>query len=297
MTTTIDTSCLRRLRAGCAALTAIFSLIAIAPAGAEEIKLAQPGFLTVAFTGDMPGSGWQDGKLIGYDGEIMQQIAERLKLKVQPALMEWSGTIASVQAKRVDVMLGTMGWTEKRTKIMSLSEPIMYFRNGIMQSNKTSWSKLADLEGKKVGTITGFSFVPELRKIKDLELSLYDTADAAVQDLLNGRLDAVIGDPPVVQYAISRNPNWGVHFLAFEDNNPDYPLLTGLGQVVYGMNQENPALVAAVDDVLKEMWATCAFKAIGEKYGLTQDVWYKPVGDNFRAGVDRPKDYQLPTCQ
>lgn len=293
----MDNSCFGRLRAGCAAVAATLVLLATAPAGADEIKLVQPGSLTVAFTGDMPGSGWQDGKLIGYDGEVMQRIADGLKLKVQPALMEWSGTIASVQAKRVDVMLGTMGWTEKRTKIMSLSEPIMYFRNGIMQPNKTSMKTLADLEGKKIGTITGFSFVPELRKIKNIELSLYDTADAAVQDLLNGRLDAVIGDPPVVQYAISRNPGWGVHFIAFEDNNPDYPLLTGLGQVVYGMNQENPALAAAVDQAIKEMWASCAFKEIGAKYGLTQDVWYKPVGDNFRAGIDRPKDYQLPTCK
>ncbi len=276
---------------------AIVIIVLGANAGlADEIKLAAPGSLTVAFTGDMPGSGWQDSKLIGYDGEIMQLIAERLKLNVKPALMEWSGTIASVQAGRVDVMLGTMGWTEQRTKIMTLSEPIHYFRNGIMQSQKTSWSKLSDLEGKKVGTITGFSFVPELRKIKGLQLGLYDTSDAAVRDLLAGRLDAVIGDPPVAQYAISRNPSWGTQFIAFSEANADFPLLTGLGQVVFGMNKDNPALATAVNGALKEMWTTCAFKAIGAKYGLTQDVWYKPVGANFRAGVDRPKDYALPAC-
>ena len=267
-----------------------------AGAWADDIKLVAPGSLTVAFTGDMPGSGWQDGKLIGYDGEIMQHIADHLKLTVKPALMEWSGTIASVQAGRVDVMLGTMAWTEQRTKIMTLSEPIMYFRNGIMQSDKTSWSTLADLEGKKIGTITGFSFVPELRRIKNGQISLYDTADAAVRDLIAGRIDAMIGDPPVVQYAISRNPDWHMRFVAFTDNNPDFPLLTGLGEVVFGMNKTNPGLAEAVDKVLGEMWASCELKTIGTKYGLTQDVWYKPVGANLRAGVDRPKDYKLPAC-
>ena len=272
------------------------AFITAAGAEADEVKLVVPGSLTVAFTGDMPGSGWQDGKLIGYDGEIMQHIADHLKLTVKPALMEWSGTIASVQANRVDVMLGTMAWTEQRTKIMTLSEPIMYFRNGIMQSDKTSWSTLADLEGKKIGTITGFSFVPELRRIKNGQISLYDTADAAVRDLIAGRIDAMIGDPPVVQYAISRNPDWHMRFVAFTDNNPDFPLLTGLGEVVYGMNKSNPALGEAVDKVLGEMWASCELKQIGTKYGLTQDVWYKPVGANLRAGVDRPKDYKLPAC-
>lgn len=232
---------------------------------AKAFELVEQGKLTVAFTSDMPGSGWQDGKLIGYDGEIMQKIADKLGLKIQPALMEWSGMIASVESGRVDVMLGTMGWTEKRTNIMSLSEPIHYFKNGIMQSDKTSWDKLPDLEGKKVGTITGFSFVPELKKIKGLELSLYDSADAAVRDLIAGRIDAVIGDPPVVSFAIKKNPDWHMHFLAFTDTNPDFPLLTGLGQVVYGFNKKNDDLRQKVDAIIDEMWKTCAMKEIGER--------------------------------
>ena len=283
-----------RKLAACALLAAAALCSASLPTRAFE--LAADGKLTVAFTGDMPGSGWQDGKLVGYDGEIMQKIADKLGLKIQPALMEWSGTIASVQASRVDVMLGTMGWTEQRTRIMTLSEPIHYFRNGIMQSSKTDWDKLSDLENKKVGTITGFSFVPELKKIPGLQLALYDTSDAAVRDLIAGRIDAVIGDPPVVSYAIKQNPSWNMHFLAFTDSNPDYPLLTGLGQVVYGFNKKNDDLRQKVDAVIDDMWKTCEMKTIGERYGLSADVWYKPVGQNFRAGVDRPADYKLPAC-
>lgn len=266
-------------------------------AAAQDFNLVEEGKLTVAFTGDMPGSGWQDGKLIGYDGEIMQAISEKLGLEISPALMEWSGTIASVQAGRVDVMLGTMGWTQKRTEIMTLSEPIHYFNNGIMQSVDNNWDSLADLEGKTVGTITGFSFVPELRSIEGLELNLYDTSDAAVRDLLAGRIDAVIGDPPVVGFAISQNPDWGMKFTAFTDNNPDFPLLTGLGQTVFGFNQEDDDLRQAVDAVITEMWASCDMAEIGARYGLVGDAWFKANGENFRAGVDRPADYQLPECE
>lgn len=284
---------LSRRMVTCALLAGSFmSLSSIASA----FELAEQGKLTVAFTGDMPGSGWQDGKLVGYDGEIMQRIADKLGLKIQPALMEWSGTIASVQSGRVDVMLGTMGWTEKRTKIMTLSEPIHYFKNGIMQSTKTNWDKLSDLEGKKVGTITGFSFVPELKKINGLELSLYDTSDAAVRDLIAGRIEAVIGDPPVVSYAIKQNPDWNMQFLAFTDQTPDFPLLTGLGQVVYGINKKNDDLRQQMDAIIAEMWKSCEMKAIGARYGLSADVWYTPSGENFRAGVDRPADYKLPSC-
>ena len=283
----------RRLFNTAFAALATFAL----PCAAFAYDLTEQGKLTVAFTGDMPGSGWQDGKLIGYDGEIMQKIADQLGLAVKPALMEWSGTIASVEARRVDVMLGTMGWTEKRTKIMTLSEPIHYFKNGIMQPAGTGWHTLADLKGKTVGTITGFSFVPELEKIEGLTLKQYDTADAAVRDLLAGRIQAVIGDPPVVGYAINQNPSWKMEFRAFTDSNPDFPLLTGLGQVVFGFSKNNEDLRKAVDAIVLKMWATCAMREIGTKYGLSDDVWYQAKGENFRAGIDRPTDYKLPQCK
>ena len=273
------------------------ALLPHAQAQAQALPTVEKDALTIAFTGDMPGTGYQDGAMIGYDGEILQRVADAVKLKVRPALMEWSGTIASVQAKRVDVMAGTMGWTEQRSKIMTLSDPIHYFKNGITQSSKTDWSRLKDLEGKRVGTITGFSFIPELRKIAGLQLSQYDTSDAAVRDMLAGRIDAVIGDPPVVQYAISRNPQWNLRFNAFTDNNPDFPLLTGLGQVVFGLNKESPELAKAVNAEIAKLWQGCELKKIGERYGLVQDIWYIPVGKNFRAGVDRPADWKLPSCK
>jgi len=284
-----------KIAALAAAILATLSLASTA--GAQSVETIDKGTLTIAFSGDMPGTGFQDGRMIGYDGEILQRIAETMHLKVRPQLMEWSGTIASVQSKRVDIMGGTMGWTEQRSKIMLLSEPIHYFKNGIAQIDKNNWSHLKDLEGKKVGTITGFSFIPELRKINGLQLALYDTSDAAVRDMLAGRIDAVIGDPPVMQYAISRNPQWHIKFNAFVDNAPDFPLLTGLGQVVFGMNKDDPELAKAVNAEIDKLWQTCELRKIGKTYGLVQDVWYIPGAPNARVGVDRPADWKSPSCK
>ena len=49
----------------------------ISYAGPEEYKLVEPGKLTIATTAEMPGIVPQDGKLVGYDGEILQIIAEK----------------------------------------------------------------------------------------------------------------------------------------------------------------------------------------------------------------------------
>lgn len=264
----------------------------------NDYQLVEPGKLTIATTSEMPGIVPQDGKLIGYDGEILQIIAEKLGLELNPVKLEWSGVIASVQAGRMDVLGGNVGWTEDRTKILTLTDPTQYFQNGIMQKAGAGLSKLADLEGKPVATITGFSFIPELEKIKDIKLSFYDTSDAAVRDLLAGRVEAVIADPPVMGFVIAQNPDWKLEFTAFADDNPDYPMLTGKGrQFVLGLNQKNAKLADDMNAVLREIWTDCTVREIGARYGMSGDSWFTPGSVSPRNGIDRPADWAAPSCK
>ena len=264
---------------------------------AADFTTVENGKLTVAFNGDMPGTGYQDGKLIGVDGEIMQMVADKLGLTVVPALMEWSAEIASVKAGRVDIMHGMMGWREERAEVMTLSDPIYYFRATIAQRSDSELCKVSDLENKIVATITGFSWVEELKTIPGLELRLYDTSDGAMRDLITGRVDALLADPPLVQFAITENPDWGVHQTAFcEGENSDYPQLTKAGNTIFAANKENPGLIDAVNEVIIELWSDCTIRDIAAKYGMTDDHWFDPGPTNQRAGVDRPDDWEQPSC-
>jgi ABC-type amino acid transport substrate-binding protein len=280
-----------------AALIAV-AVLAAGAVQAEDYKLVEPGKLTIATTAEMPGIVPDNGGLIGYDGEILAIIAKKLGLELNPVKMEWSGVIASVQAGRMDVLGGNVGWTAERTKILALTDPTQYFGNGITHKADQPMSKLADLENKRVATITGFSFIPELEKIPGIQLSFYDTSDAALRDLLAGRVDAVLADPPVMGYAIAQNPDWKLAFTAFEDDNPDFPMLTGKGrQFVLGLNLENAKLAADMNAVLAELWKDRTLKEIGAKYGMTGDIWFTPGSGNPRAGVDRPSDWTPPSCK
>lgn len=263
----------------------------------DKYKTVQPGVLTVAITGDMPGLIARDGKLVGYDGEILQIAAENLGLKINPVPTEWSGAVAAVQAGRVDLIGGTVAWTPERAKVLSLTDPTGYFQNGVTQKASTQWHTLKDLENRKVGSMTGFSFLPELRKIPGLELTLYDTSDAALRDLMNGRVEAVVGDPPVIDYGIAQNRGWGLANLAFTDNNPDFPLLTSVGrQYIFGLSKENEDLADAISGEIRKLWETCEVRKIGAKYGFSQDAQFTPSPVNFRVGIDRPEGWAPPTC-
>lgn len=265
-------------------------------AQAADLELVEPGSLTVAFNGDMPGTGWQDGHLIGLDGELMQYVAEQLGLKVKPALMEWAAEIQSVKTGRVDIMGGMMGWNDQRIKVINISDPIYYGGANITQKKATNWKTVKELEGRKIATIQGFGWIDQLKAIKGTELKLYDTSDAAIRDLLAGRIEALFADPPLIQFAISKNPDWDIHAVAMEQAfDEKYSLLTGKYNVVFGLNKESPKLLAAVNQQIAAIWASCKNLEVAKKYGLGDVNWFDPGSLNLRAGVDRPKDWKQPT--
>ena len=206
--------------------------------------------------------------------------------------------IASVKARRVDIMHGMMGWNKQRIKVINISDPIYYGGANITQKKGQNWDSIKDLEGKRVATITGFGWIDQLKSIKDLKLSLYDTSDAAIRDLIAGRVEALFADPPLVQYAISKNPQWNLHALPVKDKNiPELPLLTSKYHIVFGLSKEAPNLLKAVNEKIGEMWQTCLNRKIAEKYGLGDDSWFTP-GNDLRAGegpdFDRPVGWQQP---
>jgi polar amino acid transport system substrate-binding protein len=62
-----------RLFAGLAAA----SLAAVAiggPSAAAGLEVIEAGKLNVAFNGDMPGTSYENGRLIGLDGELMHRL-------------------------------------------------------------------------------------------------------------------------------------------------------------------------------------------------------------------------------
>ena len=149
-------------RGGLLALAAAGIVLAGVQAQAAP-KTMEPGKLTIGINGDMPMTSLKDGKLIGTDGELIAAIAGRLGLEVNVVQMEWSALIQATKQGKVDLMLGSMGWTKERSQVMLLSDPIYYFGTFLLQKNSSSFSTFEDMKGHSVGTVTGFTLVPELK--------------------------------------------------------------------------------------------------------------------------------------
>ncbi len=269
-----------------------------AGAQAGPPKTIEAGKLNVALNGDMPMTGLdEDGKLIGTDGGLMVTIAERLGLEVVPHMMEWSAEIQSTKQGKVDIMHGAMGWIESRSKVMLLSDPIYYFGTLAAQKNDKNYTTFDDMKGRIVATVSGFTLVPELKSVEGIgEVKLYDTTDGALRDLITGRVDMAILDPPLIQLAINENPDWNLHQLAIEPEPDKYPIMSQKYNVIFGINPELQELHDAVNEQIAKIWADCTNVKIMAKYGLSDKSWFNPPpqSENIRVGVDRPADWLAP---
>ena len=278
--------------------TTVLAVAFTALPATAQVKTIEQGKLHIAMNGDMPMTQLKDGVLSGTDGELMVYIAKKLGLQPVIHQMDWAAEIESTKQGKVDVMHGAMGWIEPRTKIMNLTDPIYYFGTLLAQKSKNNFHTFADMKGHSVGTVTGFTLVPELKSVDGIgEVKLYDTSDGVLQDLVAGRVDMAILDPPLVQWAIKQHPEWDIKQVPLEPMADKYPIMSTKYSVIFGVNKQEPELAAAMTKIIREdIWANCTnVKTMGQ-YGMGDKAWFVPPVKDPRVGVDRPADYKSPAA-
>jgi len=285
----------RSLGLNCLAAIAFAGLSASA-VNAADMKTVEPGKLNVAMNGDMPMTQYKDGVLGGLDGSLLAHVAKKLGLELVVHQMDWAAEIEATKQGKVDVMLGAMNWQLPRTKIMNLTDPVYYFGSFLVQKADNNYTTFGDMKGKVVGTVTGFSIVPELKTVEGIsEVKLYDTSDGALQDVIAGRLDMALLDPPLAAYAIEQHPEWKLKLSSLTPMPEKYPTLSGKHEVVFGVTMDEKPLADAMSKVIREdIWPNCLNVKALAKYSMADKAWVTPPTENERTGVDRDASWTFP---
>lgn len=138
----------------------------------------------------------KDGKPAGFDVDSMDWIANKMGFKVEHKPMDWDGIVPSLLAKKIDMVCSGMSISDARKKLVTFSEPY-WTVSQVFVAKKDSKLTVDDvLKGKKkVGVQRGTTEADELQKKApemgwNFELRFYDSAPLAIEDVLNGRIDA-----------------------------------------------------------------------------------------------------------
>jgi len=206
----------------------------------------------------------------GIDVNIFQEIARRLGLKVSWQLMPFSSMVPALLARRVDVVVDDLHMTPARLKIIAFTSPIPYysFAIAVRRPNVQKIGTWQALAGHTVGALQGGIQYDMLQSRKDLrQLTAYQFSEAALTDLANGRVDAVLDDDLVIRAYVAKHP--GSDIVIPPAGETSLPDRLHLGQARYAIRQDDVDLNFAISRALAEMIADGGMVKITAKWGMT----------------------------
>ncbi|GBO83622.1 MULTISPECIES: transporter substrate-binding domain-containing protein [Marinobacter] len=145
----------------------------------------------------------ETGEMIGFDMEIIREVADRAGFEIDLNTMDFNGIIPALQTGNVDIAIAGITITEEREEIVDFSDP--YYDSGLrilVRESNGDVSEFDDLEGKKIGTKIGSTSYDYL--VKNLEaddgVTPYPGSSDMYMALMSRSIDAVFYDAPNVGY-------------------------------------------------------------------------------------------------
>ena len=160
----------------------------------------------------------------GFDVDFIKAVAKAAGFEVDVRNIAWDGIFGGVATGQYDIVAAATTITEERQKQFDFSDPYYEVAQAVVLPAGKSIKSLADLKGKKVGGQIGTTGVFVIRKAGvAVDLKEYDDVGLAIQDMLGGRLDAVICDDPVALYYVNKKADTaGKLNISFKTEEKEY---------------------------------------------------------------------------
>ncbi|NJL44672.1 MAG: basic amino acid ABC transporter substrate-binding protein [Leptolyngbyaceae cyanobacterium SM2_3_12] len=139
----------------------------------------------------------EDQELVGFDVDMITEIARRLDVQVYYAYIPFDGLFATLEAETADASVDAITITPKRDESIDFSRP--YFKSGLavaVRADDNRINSLQDLSGKKIAVKLGTTGADLASQVPNTQLVTFDSAEKALIDLEKGNVDAVIKDEP-----------------------------------------------------------------------------------------------------
>ncbi|MBC8288313.1 MAG: transporter substrate-binding domain-containing protein [Nitrospinae bacterium] len=135
--------------------------------------------------------------IIGFEPDLIRAVAKEAGINIQLVNVEWAGLFGGLITKKFDMAISSVTVLEERKERMAFSDP--YLKSGlalVIRKDQEGIDSFADakknnsLIGAQIGT-TAYFF---LEKDPAIRLKGYQMYGHAVSDLINGKIDAVLGE-------------------------------------------------------------------------------------------------------
>jgi His/Glu/Gln/Arg/opine family amino acid ABC transporter permease subunit len=190
--------------ARCALLTAALLLAVTVTASAQSAlgRVKNSGELRIGTDATYPPfASAEGGDFTGFDIDLGRAIARQLGVRPVFINASFDGIFPALQNGTFDIVMSAVTITPERSAVLLFSDP--YIDAGqlvAVRKDGRGINGAGDLAGKRVGVQINTTAQFDLEKRPGVVIAKYNTIDLALLDLQNRRIDAVVGDAPVLRY-------------------------------------------------------------------------------------------------
>ena len=224
-------------------------------------KIRERGSITVAMEGTWAPWTYHDenDRLVGYDVEIAQLIAEKLGVKVNFVEGEWDGLLAGLDDGRYDIMVNGVGITPEREEKYNFSTPYAYNRTAvIVRGDYDEIQSMSDLAGKKTANTISSTYATQAESF-GATVTAVDDLNQTIELLLAGRIDATLNAEVVFYDYLNVHPEANIKIATTSDDVERVAIPVRKGD-------DTASLLKAVNDALSELDASGKLTELSEKY-------------------------------
>jgi len=197
-----------------------------------------------------------DGKLTGYDIEVVTAVAGKLGKKVEFVQTPFDAIFAGLESKRFDLIANQVTINDERKAKYDLSQPYTVSEGVIVtRADDTAITSLADLKGKTTAQSSTSNWATVARDA-GANVEAVEGFVQAIQLLKDGRVDATVNDTLAV----------GDYQRAKSDTSIKVAGKTGDTSEQAFAALKDSGLMPDVNRALDELRADGTLKTISEKY-------------------------------
>lgn len=223
---------------------------------------AIPDILVVGTSADFqPMSFKKNGVVVGYDIDLINEIAQRLGKSVTIQDMPFEVLLPQMQLGSIHIIAAGMSATPERARRVIFSTPYIT-DNPLVAVTLKRHGKLAgfdDLKTKKVVVNQGYLADLELSKIPGLAVTRLPSVSDALLSLDAGRSDVFVTSASSIKPVIEASGNDTYELLVLSEADENMAL---------AISKEYPELAKQIDAIIESMNADGSMQALKEKWHL-----------------------------
>ncbi|WP_349962175.1 ABC transporter substrate-binding protein [Rhizobium sp. ZPR3] len=258
----------------CFTVTLALSGVAIAlPAKADQLDtIMSAKTLRCATYADVPPFSSPDPKtreMVGFDVDLCRAIANELGVKAEIKPISVEARVPEVKLGRVDITVANLAYTLSRAEQIQFSDPYYIAKEMLIVPADDAGKTKADFEGKRLASTKGSTSELAIKLNKSDPLTFQDTGSAylAVQQ---GKARGLVANTMTTTLLVNESKTKGKQMRMIDD-----PML--LEPVGIGMQKDQPALTAKINEILHKL----------DSAGEINKIWEKWLGPNTEYKMTR----------